>query len=81
MFLFSCIGAVLFGFYLIALGLQYEIAFELTVLGIEFTPTEVGDIMLYADGQVAIAGTVLVVVFIGIVAKLTGGFSSRPFWV
>lgn len=80
-FLLSCIGGVLFGFYLIALALQYEIAHELTVLGMEFTPTEVGNVLLYADDQVAIVGTVLVVVFIGIVAKLTGGFSSRPFWV
>lgn len=77
--LLCCIGVVVFGVYLIVLGLQHEAAVELMIFGIEFTPSEVGDIMLDADDQVVLLGTTVSVIFTGIVARMTGGFGSQSF--
>jgi|AntDeeMinimDraft_4_1070355.scaffolds.fasta_scaffold00104_13 hypothetical protein len=76
-FLLGCIGTVIFGVYLIALGLQSEAAVELTIFGIEFTPSEVGEVMLDADDQVVLLGATVSVIFTGIVVRMTGRFGSQ----
>ncbi|MFC7116092.1 hypothetical protein ACFQH2_15655 [Natronoarchaeum sp. GCM10025703] len=77
--LLCCIGVVVFGVSLIALGLQHEAAVELTIFGIEFTPSKVGDTMLDADDQVVLLGATVSVIFTGIVARMTSGLGSQSF--
>lgn len=77
--LLGCIGIVVFGAYLMVLGLQHEPAVELTIFGIEFTPSEVGETMLDADDQVVLLGAAVSVIFTGIVGRMIGRLGSRSF--